>query len=759
MQSLSRRAVGSAVGFGLGLLLLNPLAAGAADKPDLVVSTLSDPPATARAGDSFALTTVTVTNQGLAAAEDPTITKFYLLVGATRVKNLKGVQTIAPLGPGESDGATVALSVYSDTDAGTYTLQACADGDGDVSEMSENNNCTTTLATITILESPDLVVTAITNPVSSAGQGDVITVKSTVKNTGVVNADPTVTKYSLISTTDGSKEDLKGSQDVPLLKPGQSFNGQGTVTIRPLTPPGQYKLQACADSAKTSSEEDEQNNCLTSTGNIQVTPAPDLVVTSVTVSGLPTTVLPGAGLPITVVVTNQGTAQAKASTMKYVLVNTASSAEKNLNGTASIPLVPAGGSVTVQKTVTVYSDTASATYNVQACADSAKGVTESVENNNCGLADGVLTVLGPSAGHSDLVVTAVTDPPATALAGSSFQIAATVNNRGTDPAPPTTTSFHLVNTSTGIKKSLKGGQNVPALAPGVSDSSVATITLFSDTIAATYVLHACADAPKNVSEEVETNNCGNAVQTLTVPPAPNLQVSSISNPPSTLTQGGSFSLTNSVRNVGSAGADTTDTKYYLVSTVDGTKKDLQGTQVVPALNGGQTFSTQQTLTVREETLRGQYKVQACADGGNDAVESIEDDNCLTSGAIVKVVGPPDLIVTLVTVKNAPLSVARGGLLTITAAVKNQGEGDAPPSTLKFLLVNTVSGATKNLDGTKDYALIKAGTTNSQQRIVTVFLDTTVGTYLVQACADSLDKIPEVSETNNCLTSTGTITVQ
>ena len=90
----------------------------------------------------------------------------------------------------------------------------------------------------------------------------------------------------------------------------------------------------------------------------------------------------------------------------------------------------------MQKTVTVYSDTASATYNVQACADSAKGVTESVESNNCGLADGVLTVLGPSAGHSDLVVTAVTDPPATALASTSFQVAATVDNQGTGSRAP-----------------------------------------------------------------------------------------------------------------------------------------------------------------------------------------------------------------------------------------------------------------------------------------------------------------------------------
>ena len=92
-------------------------------------------------------------------------------------------------------------------------------------------------------------------------------------------------------------------------------------------------------------------------------------------------------------------------------------------------------------------------------------------------------------------------------------------------------------------------------------------------------------------------------------------------------------------------------------------------------------------------------------------------------------------------------------------MKNQGESDAPASTLKFLLVNTVSGAPKNLDGTKDYALIHPGLTSTQQRIVTVFADTPVGTYVVQACADSLNVIAEASETNNCFNATGTITVQ
>jgi hypothetical protein len=99
------RAVGSTV--GLGLLILNPWgAASFAASPDLVVSTLSDPPATARAGDPLPLTSVVTnvaTSQGAVAGASTT--KFYLVVGSTKVKNLKGVQTIAQLAPGASDGA------------------------------------------------------------------------------------------------------------------------------------------------------------------------------------------------------------------------------------------------------------------------------------------------------------------------------------------------------------------------------------------------------------------------------------------------------------------------------------------------------------------------------------------------------------------------------------------------------------------------------------------------------------------------------
>ncbi len=106
-------------------------------------------------------------------------------------------------------------------------------------------------------------------------------------------------------------------------------------------------------------------------------------------------------------------------------------------------------------------------------------------------------------GHSDLVVTAVPDPPSSVLPSAAFTLAPTVANQGTDPAAASTTSFFLVNTSTGAKKNLKGGQAVPALDPGTSASPVAALSLFSDTLPGTYFVQACADGPKGVSEDVE----------------------------------------------------------------------------------------------------------------------------------------------------------------------------------------------------------------------------------------------------------------
>ena len=179
MALLDGRSIRVVLGLAVGLLLL-PRIAFAVDLPDLVVTSVSSPPTDAFPGDHLSLTVV-VTNQGTAATQVPpqsdNATTFNLVpvpAGSNPKKNLKGIQIIkTPLAAGESDGASVPVTValYSDTLPGTYQLQACADGKEFVAESDESNNCTTAAGTITVHQVPDLLVTSVTNPPASAGQG------------------------------------------------------------------------------------------------------------------------------------------------------------------------------------------------------------------------------------------------------------------------------------------------------------------------------------------------------------------------------------------------------------------------------------------------------------------------------------------------------------------------------------------------------------------------------------------------------------
>ena len=183
---LNRKRIAPVVGLATGLMLLNPWGglSSAATRPDFVVTSVTNPPATALPGASFSID-FTVVNQGTVANATASLTqistKFYLVVGNTK-KNLKGgVQMLdLPFGAAETRTRSLTVEVYSDTAAGTYDLQACADADGDISEGSgtpETNNCTIADGTITVLQAPDLIISSISNPPSSGGQGQPITVK------------------------------------------------------------------------------------------------------------------------------------------------------------------------------------------------------------------------------------------------------------------------------------------------------------------------------------------------------------------------------------------------------------------------------------------------------------------------------------------------------------------------------------------------------------------------------------------------------
>ena len=82
---------------------------------------------------------------------------------------------------------------------------------------------------------------------------------------------------------------------------------------------------------------------------------------------------------------NNGAATAGASTTRYYLSldTVKSSGDKLLTGSRAVPSLAAGVQSSGTVTVTVPSTTALGSYFLLACADDAKVVAESNENNNC----------------------------------------------------------------------------------------------------------------------------------------------------------------------------------------------------------------------------------------------------------------------------------------------------------------------------------------------------------------------------------------
>src|SRR5580765_4364416 len=88
----------------------------------------------------------------------------------------------------------------------------------------------------------------------------------------------------------------------------------------------------------------------------------------------------------------------------------------------------------------------------------------------------------------DVVVTALTNPPSTALAGESFAVTATIKNRGAAAAPASTTKFSLLALDGKTARDLAGVQVVPALVAGATSSPVATVAVPPGTPSGVYYL-------------------------------------------------------------------------------------------------------------------------------------------------------------------------------------------------------------------------------------------------------------------------------
>jgi alpha-tubulin suppressor-like RCC1 family protein len=243
--------------------------------PNLRVTALGEPPASRTQAEKFPVSDTT-RNAGAGAAE-ASVTRYYLSVDKVRDggdRRLVGGRAVGALASNAEDAGSRQVKIPLGAPVGQYFLLACADDTIKVAESNENDNCQSSNGRIQVKKAfPDLRVTGLADPPTSAKRSAKVRVTDTTKNVGLAPAAPSVTRYylSLDKFRDNKDRLLIGGRSLTRLAAGKVSQGSVRVTVPSNTPRQQFFLLACADDTKVVKEKVETNNCRASKKRIRIT--------------------------------------------------------------------------------------------------------------------------------------------------------------------------------------------------------------------------------------------------------------------------------------------------------------------------------------------------------------------------------------------------------------------------------------------------------------------------------------------------------
>ena len=694
---------------------------------DLVVSSLTAP---TDGGAGLPITVTDTTRNQASGTAAASTTTYYLSANALLdgADVVLGSRAVPALAAGVSDTGSVTVTIPAGTATGTYYLFAKADALEVVSEVSEANNTISR----TLRVGPDLLIASFTAP-ATAGAGATISVTDATRNAGAGAAPASTTRFYLSTNNvlDGG-DVLLGGRAVAALAAGASNTGSVALTIPAGTASGSYYLFAKADGDDALVETLETNNLFA----VPLIVGGDLVVSNLTVPADG-----GAGLPITLTDTtrNQGSGTTAASTTTFYLsANSTLDGADVVLGSRAVPPLAAGVSDTGSVTVTIPAGTAAGTYYVFAKADAGEVVGETAEANNTAFR--TLRV-GP-----DLMIASFSSP-STAGAGGTISVTDTTRNQGAGAAVASTTRYYLsFNNVLDGGDTLLGGRAVAALAPGVSETGSASLTIPAGMASGTYYLFAKADGDDTLAETLENNN----LYATTITIGADLVVSSFT-APTDAGAGLPITLTDTTRNQAAGTAAASTTTYYLSAnaTLDGADVVL-GSRAVPALASGVSDTGSVTVTIPAGTVTGTHYLFAKADADGVVSEVSEVNN--TALRTLRI--GPDLLITSL---SAPATAGAGSTISVTDTTRNQGGGAAPASTTRFYLsVNNGFDSGDVLLGSRAVSALAPGTSETGSVGLTIPAGSASGTYYLFAKADGDDALPETLESNNLFAATITI---
>ena len=203
-----------------------------------------------------------------------------------------------------------------------------------------------------------------------------------------------------------------------------------------------------------------------------------------------------------------------------------------------------------------------------------------------------------------------------------------------------------------------------------------------------------------------------------------------------------FSLSATVRNQGNGSSDSTTLRYYQSGDSAITTGDTElDTNYVFRLDAGE--SENESVNLTAPSTPGTYYYGACVDSVSD--ESNTQNNCSTAVTVTVGAAPaPDLVVDTPTVSaRAPEAGTR---FTLSATVRNQGNGSSASTTLRYYQSSDSTITADDTEvGTDSVFRLDAGESGAES--VRLTAPSTPGTYYYGACVDSTSG--ESNTQNNC----------
>ncbi len=568
-----------------------------------------------------------------------------------------------------ADGiTTVNLSVSTTvlTQNGIHELQV---------NVSDGVRSKTASAQLNVIQKPDLIVSALSNPGVIGLQG-VFSVDFTVTNQGLVSAGRRIS-YQIVLSDDAvitSSDTILESSFFSgpyyystALAANSSKSFTRTFTLPDGIAEGDHYLGVIIDYDNLNAESDETNN--TRSQPIQViTSAQDAVINNLTSDR--SSLFKGTTVQLTAALSNSGTnAMTGLGVNYYLSTDNVITADDYLVGSGSIDLgADSSGSLSVTSP-TIY--LATGDYYFGVIVDPDNMFAEIDEDNNLMVSQTVITILD----NADLVVSALSGPDVVGLQGV-FQVNFTATNQG--PVSVGRNVFYqivlsddaiITSSDTILESSFFSGPYYysTALAANSSKSFTRTFTLPDGIVEGDYYLGVILDYNDLNAESDETNNT-RSQPTQVITSAQDAAISSLTSDRSLLFKGTTVQLTAALSNNGTNAMTGLGVNYYLSTDNIITADDyLVGSNSIDL--GADSSGSLSVTSPAIYLATGDYYFGVIVDPDNMFAETDESNNLVVSSTVIAVLDNADLVVSAL---SGPDVVGLQGIFQVDFTVTNQG---------------------------------------------------------------------------------------